>query len=300
MAPQESPSQPGPLLPTTLGGGVRQAGRKRKTDPDNPENAKKCRGYREQQKKAVQGEKDDLESLEKENRELIKEETALKNQLERMRETYLGFINEGRLVWQDDALEGASSPACCSLSQTSSGYSSASPSSSCSSPEDSRLRRPSQDSFVFENNGSPQQLGPSSLESHFEDSNVAMSVTSPYGSPASTMTVPFASPAPEPLTYTISVPFMSPAPEPPTYTVCVPLRSPKAAYLPIATTLAGFLDPRLDATPASMSFPTSPNSTVIVEEIFPITPTCFMDFQDVNGILQLTDSLMLPSTLDMA
>jgi len=275
MAPQESPSQPGPLIPTTLGGGVRQAGRKRKTDPDNPENAKKCRGYREQQKKAVQGEKDDMESLEKENRELIKEETALKNQLERMRETYLGFINEGRLVWQDDALEGGSSSlACCSLSQTSSGYSSAS--------------------------GSPQQLGPSSLESHIDDSNVAMSVTSPFGSPASTMMVPFASPVPEPSTYTISVPFMTPAPDPPTYTVCVPLRSPEAAYLPIAISYPGFLDPHLDATPASMSFLTSPDSTVIVEEIFLTTPTCFMDFQDVNGILQLTDSLMIPSTLDMA
>merc|ERR1712226_1795859 len=162
---------------------------------------------------AVQGEKDDLESLERENREFVEEETALKNQLERMRETYLGFINEGRLVWQDDALEGGSPSACCSMSQASSGYFSDSPYSSCSSPEDSRLRRLSQESLASEHDG----------------------FSSPFGSPASTTMVPLASPQSETSTITISPPFMSPAPEPPTFTISPPfvLPAPESSTITI-------------------------------------------------------------------
>jgi len=85
--------------------------KKRKADPEiqnNNENAKRKRKNKKDTQMEIQKEIEDLAALEKENKELEDEETALKKRLQEMRNDYMNFIKNGQIVFVDNPTSAAS------------------------------------------------------------------------------------------------------------------------------------------------------------------------------------------------
>jgi len=79
--------------------------KKRKPDPEiqnNNKGVKRIRKKKKDTQKEIQKEIEDLAALEKENKELEDEETALKKRLQEMRNDYMNFIKNGQIVFVDN------------------------------------------------------------------------------------------------------------------------------------------------------------------------------------------------------
>ena len=93
------------LRPATLDSLENGSSRKRKPDPavqNTNKSAKKPRERRKEAQLVIQKEIEELDALEKENKELDDEETALKAKLQDMRNVYMDFIKKGQIVFIDD------------------------------------------------------------------------------------------------------------------------------------------------------------------------------------------------------